>query len=110
MINLDSTFSQPGGNAIVSHLQLLGEGEMYSVNSTVRSMGGRVLLRGDEADWLALREKLRLLELSLPCALRKDARLETWFRQTEKVFTKLVDTYRGGTEQDLWEDILDWLR
>lgn len=89
--------------------------EFFSYHSGLCGCGINGLeMRGTQADWDRLVEKLQAVEKQLS-PISSDIYLSTWFRHVEYVFRKLAKSYSdpGSKEvNDFWADVLcvgkDW--
>eukprot|EP00092_Neocalanus_flemingeri_P085556 GFUD01107661.1.p1 GENE.GFUD01107661.1~~GFUD01107661.1.p1 ORF type:complete len:425 (-),score=138.15 GFUD01107661.1:503-1777(-) len=66
-----------------------------------------VEMKGTREDWVKLIEKTRELgELLKP--VMEDIDLGDWFKTTETILQKLLDTFNGSPDKEWWSHILSW--
>ena len=66
-----------------------------------------VEMKGTQEDWEKLIEKLESLEkILLP--VTEDIELTEWFRSTKITMGKLLNTFQGSPDKELWGHILSW--
>ena len=64
-------------------------------------------MKGTQEDWEKLIEKLQSLEkILLP--VMEDIELTEWFWSTKITMGKLLNTFQGSPDKELWGHILSW--
>ena len=105
---MKADFSQSTSvDRIVNNIMLMYSFKEY-FEYRMRSLCGipGVVMLGSEDDWLRLLEKLvKVEELLKP--LEEVLQLGDWFKSSQTVLQKLLETFRGNPDKDWWSRIMD---